>query len=210
MINTQPIQNYRGAVGDEITRDEQWECKEPVREPRPCRQVTWFTGPLTNSNGHVRTFARLGATRSFSSSWACRAVGRTGRAPQGATRRAVVGTERAAVEGEKSGPMEGRGRCRAILSRSSVAPLDVLMHVENNLTANLLHSFSFLPRALRLASVAHLPDPSFCALSDERTGPSPRPPCRSSSPIFLSLLRGPPARASAGPLAPNRIRNLNF
>lgn len=26
------------------------------------------------------------------------------------------------------------------------SPLDVLMHVENNLTANLLHSFSFLPR----------------------------------------------------------------
>lgn len=25
------------------------------------------------------------------------------------------------------------------------SPLDVLMHVENNLTANLLHSFSFLP-----------------------------------------------------------------
>lgn len=73
--------------------------------------------------------------------------------------------------GEKIGPMEGRGRCRAILSRSSVAPLDVLMHVENNLTANLLHSFSFLPRALRLAPVAHLSDPSFCALSDERERP---------------------------------------
>lgn len=82
--------------------------------------------------------------------------------------------------------MEGRGRCRAILSRSSVAPLDVLMHVENNLTANLLHSFSFLPRALRLASVAHLPDPSFCALSDERTGPS----CRSSHPSSFLYSEG--------------------
>lgn len=64
--------------------------------------------------------------------------------------------------------MEGRGKCRAILSRSSVAPLDVLMHVENNLTANLLHSFSFLFRTFRPASAAHLPDPSFCTLSDEK------------------------------------------
>lgn len=68
--------------------------------------------------------------------------------------------------------MEGRGKCRAILSRSSVAPLDVLMHVENNLTANLLHSFSFLFRTFCPASAAHLPDPSFCTLSDEEeSGP---------------------------------------
>lgn len=82
--------------------------------------------------------------------------------------------------------MEGRGKCRAILSRSSVAPLDVLMHVENNLTANLLHSFSFLFRTFRPASAAHLPDPSFCTLSDEkRAGPSLCPSRRSPRSPFL-------------------------
>lgn len=106
--------------------------------------------------------------------------------------------------------MEGRGKCRAILSKSSVAPLDVLMHVENNLTANLLHSFSFLFRTFRPASTAHLPDPSFCTLSDEkRAGPSLRPSRRSPrSRHPFSVSRA--ACASAAPLAPNRIHNLNF
>lgn len=103
--------------------------------------------------------------------------------------------------------MEGRGKCRAILSRSFVAPLDVLMHVGNNLTANLLHSFSFLFRTFRPASAAHLPDPSFCTLSDARAGPSPDVALLASNPSpFLCS----ESRASAAPLAPNRIHNLNF
>lgn len=89
--------------------------------------------------------------------------------------------------------MVGRGKCRAILSKSSVAPLDVLMHVENNLTANLLHSFSFLFRTFRPASAAHLPDPSFCTLSDEkRAGPSLRP-----SPPPLTSLPSPFRRSDS-------------
>jgi hypothetical protein len=105
--------------------------------------------------------------------------------------------------------MVGRRKCRAILSRSSVAPLDVLMHVENNLTANLLHSFSFLSRTFRPASAAHLPDPSFCALSDERASPSPStaPLTSRPSPFLCSDSR---LGASAAPLTPNRIHNLNF
>lgn len=93
-------------------------------------------------------------------------------------------------------PMVGRGKCRAILSKSSVAPLDVLMHVENNLTANLLHSFSFLFRTFRPASAAHLPDPSFCTLSDEkRAGPSLVAAAAHLTLVSLSPLREPPARA---------------
>ena len=44
------------------------------------------------------------------------------------------------MEGENSG-VEGVGQ----YFPGRPSPLDVLMHVENNLTANLLHSFSFLP-----------------------------------------------------------------
>lgn len=103
--------------------------------------------------------------------------------------------------------MEGRGKCRAILSRSFVAPLDVLMHVGNNLTANLLHSFSFLFRTFHPASAAHLPDPSFCTLSDARAGPSSDVALLASNPS--PFLRSE-SRASAAPLALNRIHNLNF
>lgn len=87
----------------------------------------------------------------------CRS-GRTGPARCGPSRRS--GSDACAVRGERC-LVEGRGKCWAILPRSSVAPLDVLMHVENNLTANLLHSFSFLFRAFCPASAAHLPDLPF-------------------------------------------------
>lgn len=40
---------------------------------------------------------------------------------------------------------------QARVPRSRSSPLDVLMHVENNLTANLLHSFSFLVSCARRA-----------------------------------------------------------
>lgn len=120
------------------------------------------------------------------------------------------------ARGERGGgakaPVEGRGKCRAILSRSSVAPLDVLMHVENNLTANLLHSFSFLFRTFRPASAAHLPDPSFCTLSDERREWALLPVRRAAHLTLPS-----PSRRSAEPSArarhrsaSNRIHNLNF
>lgn len=104
------------------------------------------------ARSHLRLIRR---DRSPSCSWTHRAVRQIEQSPQGATPSCRSGDHTLAErgkEGEKSGPVEGRGRCRAILSRSSVAPLDVLMHVENNLTANLLHSFSFLPRASRLAA----------------------------------------------------------
>lgn len=162
----------------------------------------------------IRTFARLAV--------------RCSRAHRAVEDPSPVGTLRAAgpvrpvasnsggdvARGERGGaraPVEGRGKCRAILSRSSVAPLDVLMHVENNLTANLLHSFSFLFRTFRPASAAHLPDPSFCTLSDEkRVGPSLRPSRRSPhSPVSLTPLREPSARARHRS-ASNRIHNLNF
>lgn len=94
--------------------------------------------------------------------------------------------------------MEGRGKCRAILSRSSVAPLDVLMHVENNLTANLLHSFSFLFRTFRPASARRtyrtlpfVPSPTRRerALLSVR-----RDRATHLAPVTLSPLREPPVR----------------
>lgn len=156
--------------------------------------VMWLAG----ESKRIRTFARL--------AWCSGAQGRTGapRLSQGS------GGWRSPRRGRR-GPVEGRGKCRAILSRSSVAPLDVLMHVENNLTANLLHSFSFLFRTFRPASTAHLPDPSFCTLSDERRERALLSVRRAAHLAPRHPFSAPRAAcASAAPLAPNRIHNLNF
>lgn len=49
--------------------------------------------------------------------------------------------ERWGLDGRENSGVEGVGQ----YFPGRPSPLDVLMHVENNLTANLLHSFSFLP-----------------------------------------------------------------
>lgn len=93
------------------------------------------------------------------------------------------------MEGENSG-VEGVGQ----YFPGRPSPLDVLMHVENNLTANLLHSFSFLPGLSPpcwtchpfLASLtAHLPDPSLLLY------PRPRVVERLVSSLFRRLNRPP-------------------
>lgn len=182
--------------------------EEPAGELGQSGGFTWWD-PLANSDGHVRTSAWL-ALFVLVRLQGCRS-GRTGPARCGPSRRS--GSDACAVRGERC-LVEGRGKCWAILPRSSVAPLDVLMHVENNLTANLLHSFSFLFRTFCPASAAHLPDPSFCTLSDERekenglSSPSAAPRLL-PHPVPLSLFREPLVYERY-PLTPNRIHNLNF
>lgn len=129
------------------------------------------------------------------------------------------------IEGENSG-VEGVGQYFA----GRPSPLDVLMHVENNLTANLLHSFSFLPGSPLRSTLLHpftvgltyrtLPFVPFdfrVALSvPSSLFPSSLSLFTTRLPFFfvrsrrcsfllaVSQLRGP------GSLARNRIRNLNF
>lgn len=74
------------------------------------------------------------------------------------------------MEGENSG-VEGVGQ----YFPGRPSPLDVLMHVENNLTANLLHSFSFLPGPL----LSPHPPPSL--------PPRPRWTCQATTPFSASL-----------------------
>lgn len=155
--------------------------KEPAGELGQSGGFTWWD-PLANSDGHVRTSAWL-ALFVLVRLQGCRS-GRTGPARCGPSRRS--GSDACAVRGERC-LVEGREKCWAILPRSSVAPLDVLMHVENNLTANLLHSFSFLFRAFCPASAAHLPDPPFV--------PSPTRERERERALF-SIRRAAPRRAS--------------
>ena len=84
------------------------------------------------------------------------------------------------MEGENSG-VEGVGQ----YFPGRPSPLDVLMHVENNLTAKLLHSFSFLPGLLLTPSP--LPSPRSLSLP-----PRPRWTCQATTPSRPASRRGAP------------------